>query len=322
MVGHPSDAPGFMPGRIAHDDLLNETQGPPGRERSPRRPENAGAVGGAGASKGSGRGAPLNFVLDDSDPSVLSRFSKLLNNVGSSNMAAIPKFVKQLVARRLNKYKQAVGTWLRSKKHLEKLQSEFDDYQSDPSSIMYPKGVRPFKSPATIAELEDKWSLASGDSHQFVVMIPSGSSRREAMRLIHHSAFKQIKSIEVEAYTAAERNKWASAEPSTLDDAPRGIFSEYCASDHLSSLGLMAPESNLSVAHVQRYLLSEYPKIYSALNAMVTKQLSEKVVSSVPAINAAQPETLFEDAVGLLVAKKLKTLGLDHFDEQMDAEGQ
>jgi hypothetical protein len=68
--------------------------------------------------------------------------------------------------------------------------------QNQSGGLWYPSGVRPFKSPEERGDLDEPWSESVQAELAFNVRVPMGSSRREAMQLVHHAAslFSQKKS--------------------------------------------------------------------------------------------------------------------------------
>ena len=54
--------------------------------------------------------------------------------------------------------------------------------------LRYPSGVRPFKSLEERGDLDEPWSESVQAELAFNVRVPLGSSRREAIQLVHHAA--------------------------------------------------------------------------------------------------------------------------------------
>ena len=62
----------------------------------------------------------------------------------------------------------------------------------------YPPGVRPFKSPEEQVELDKGLIDALDDDNALIIKIPTGSSRRDAMEIVHHTCCRVIKSTAAE----------------------------------------------------------------------------------------------------------------------------
>ena len=61
----------------------------------------------------------------------------------------------------------------------------------------YPPGVRPFRSPVEIGELDEAWSEAAGSDVDVGVRVPRGATLREAMRLVHFELTTRMKELMV-----------------------------------------------------------------------------------------------------------------------------
>jgi hypothetical protein len=55
-----------------------------------------------------------------------------------------------------------------------------------PGERRYPSGCKPWGTPAEYCELDGVWSVASGTVCNSIVSIPSDTSRRYAMAMVHH----------------------------------------------------------------------------------------------------------------------------------------
>jgi hypothetical protein len=58
----------------------------------------------------------------------------------------------------------------------------------DQSSMRYPVGISPFKSPLEKVELDKPWVRSMVSEVEFRVVLRQGISRRDAMALIHHAS--------------------------------------------------------------------------------------------------------------------------------------
>jgi hypothetical protein len=116
-----------------------------------------------------GSGSSISCTMPHDEISVLSdEVVKHLSVVGTQ----FEKNVKKLV---------------RASGQLEGAISDLE-YMEDgaPGERRYPSGCEPWGTPAEYSELDGVWSAASGTVCSFTVSIPSDTSRRDAMAMVHH----------------------------------------------------------------------------------------------------------------------------------------
>ena len=89
--------------------------------------------------------------------------------------------------------------YARSKKAFDDASSKLNIMSEDQEHTRYPPGIRPFASSSTFVELDDAFSRSSTEACNMQLTIPVGTSRRDAMKLIHHFLTRQMKTIELEA---------------------------------------------------------------------------------------------------------------------------
>ena len=65
--------------------------------------------------------------------------------------------------------------------------------------MAYPIGVKAFKAPADQGELDEPWSEVVQQEKSIVIKIACGTTRREAMKQLHHTCAKWLKHIDCEA---------------------------------------------------------------------------------------------------------------------------
>ena len=85
--------------------------------------------------------------------------------------------------------------------------------------LLYPKGMRTFKTQLDFKELESELIDAQNDDIQVVVKIPKGSTRAKAMNIIHREAAKSIKKIDHEALLEKRKNLKAGTSRDCLKGA-------------------------------------------------------------------------------------------------------
>ena len=127
---------------------------------------------------------------------------------GDSISCTMPHDEISVLSDEVVKHLSAVGTQF--EKHVKKfvrasgqLEGAISDvqYMEDglPGERRYPSGCKPWGTPAEYSELDGIWSAAAGSVCNFTVSIPSDTSRRDAMAMVHHQFTLMHKKIFLEA---------------------------------------------------------------------------------------------------------------------------
>ena len=69
-----------------------------------------------------------------------------------------------------------------------------------------PKGIRPFTSATTLAELDETMEGAKTHQSVLAVNIPQGSTRREALEMVYYQRSKFAKQVDNEALKEKAKN--------------------------------------------------------------------------------------------------------------------
>jgi hypothetical protein len=86
---------------------------------------------------------------------------------------------------------------LKASRRVDKLEYEVELMKRQ--RLEYPAGVKAFASTVSNLELDECLDGAKDSDLKIMTTIPKGTMRRDAMKIIHHGAHKEMKKIELEA---------------------------------------------------------------------------------------------------------------------------
>jgi hypothetical protein len=122
-------------------------------------------------------------------------------------VASCPIIFEKYIVKSVGAFEQTSFDFFR-RKDIVTLEEEQNLTMHDQSrGLRYPSGVRPFKSLEERGDLDEPWSESVQAELAFNVRVPMGSSRREAIQLVHHAAslFSQKKKLILKA----AKNIWS-----------------------------------------------------------------------------------------------------------------
>jgi hypothetical protein len=103
-------------------------------------------------------------------------------------VASCPIIFEKYIVKSVGAFEQTSFDFFR-RKDIVTLEEEQNLTMHDQSrGLQYPSGVRPFKSLEERGDLDEPWSESVQAELAFNVRVPMGSSRREAIQLVHHAA--------------------------------------------------------------------------------------------------------------------------------------
>ena len=245
----------------------------------------------------------------------------------SEMLTTIPKDLDKAILTKTRSFRDAVFKLAKARKHLAKLAKESASFEE--SGFKYPRKFRELKSPIAFAELDNPFSQSSAGDFQHIVTIPVGTSRRDAMRIVHH----QCSSFIATAYEGAQREHVTALEtlsnPEVLQGLVHEVLAEASKPDLAETFGLPKPiTARICPSAVSKRVDELYASIYSKLDAKLRadEAAASKSASATLAADAdilkATPGQLLDQLVESKVALHLQSAGLASQDEQMDASGQ
>ena len=223
----------------------------------------------------------------------------------------IPAAISKEIDKRARDFSADVLSYARSQSTLQKAQDDLNVFET---TTGYPKRSRIFKSPVSFLELDDPFPDSVDTDYAFTIPVPQGSSMREALAQIHHSAAKFAKQIDVVALKRAADNKRDQASKASLMSVVTDIVSKAGEEDYATTLGLPKPldaaiDDSALIAKVE----ATYSKIYKTINEKLKAEHEKAAKAREDAEKPAsvpEPDQLFDNAVTSAIDSRLATLGL------------
>ena len=192
--------------------------------------------------------------------------------------------------------------------------------------LKYPSGTRPFKSPVELTDLDNVISdCVNGDS-TWVVKLPKGTTKRQAMGIIHHSFTGMYKQFSLEALQAQLDAKKAVT--------TRHAFLSKCKQkvEEITKADACGLEDSGLQDFPQEAFQARFDALYHDMVSKIRKQrTAEKLAAERQAEqdrktkeNLAQrePATLLHDLVGELVQQNLSNPQLQQLQNQQGGQQQ
>ena len=121
----------------------------------------------------------------------------------------------------------------------DKVTSELADFERGPGR--YPAGTRPFSSSATQVELDEACTSASAGPLRLQIVVPQGSTYREAMAHVHWTCSKEMRALELEAAKDKLMSARQAATKETFSTSVRTLVLSASQRDIAAALGLEQP---------------------------------------------------------------------------------
>ena len=232
---------GFVPAQVVRTTVADvpTPEGPPGLAAGPPR---------AGVNVGA------TFVHQNPVPVHIGS-DTIANKHLAQSVSKIPVHVGKAITKASVRFEKDVMKLLKAESKLSHDMADIKVLEDLNHGRRYPPGVRPFKSPEEQVELDKCLINALDDDNALIIKIPKGSSRREAMEIVHHTCCRFIKS------TAAEglREHISHLKLKVTRDAFRQRCEKEAAQEKIDSLGLDDP----SLVHVdQQQICLKIDKAY------------------------------------------------------------
>ena len=238
-------------------------------------------------------------------------------------LQSIPPELDKIILSRTRSFKHAVFTLARARTYSSKLAEAEGVFNGDNTS--YPKSQKQFRSPISFAELDLPLEAASSGDHLVTITIPAGSSRREAMRLVHRESAKHFNTVLLEAQSDRIASLEPLAAPEVLKNCVTEVLAEASKPQMAETFGLQRPVATsigqgLGEARVEVI----YGKIYAALNkklvndAAATQLSIEKEKEKVEQLAKVTPDVLLSNIVDSKINKKLLEAGIANDSDMQD----
>lgn len=177
----------------------------------------------------------------------------------------IPDSLNKIIVQRTRSFKEAVFRLARARVQLSTLEADSQIFGKPGSE--YPKKCKPFKSSTTFAELDSPFTEACSSDHAFSVCIPTGTSRRDAMALVHRASSAFLVQCQYEAQQELLSSLEPLANPTVLRSLVTDVITEAAKPELAQHFGLPKPiNGTISESTVQARVDTIYASIYVSLN--------------------------------------------------------
>jgi hypothetical protein len=109
--------------------------------------------------------------------------------------------VSAIIDKAAETYEKEVRRHLKATRRLDKLKDDIEVLSR--ANLQYPAGIRAFASTVSNLELDEVMNETRDADAVVEITIPRGTMRREAMKIFHHHAQREIKKIEAQAAESA-----------------------------------------------------------------------------------------------------------------------
>ena len=241
----------------------------------------------------------------------------------SRTVAQVPTEIKNIIHKTMRRAGDRIQRNLRAQKRLEAAQADIDTMQA---AGRYPAGTRPFRCQSDMVELDEYLGEAFRDKYVFQIEVQQGSTRKEALAIMHHAFTKESKRINLEAMK--ER-----VEKEKLRNKREKIFEECAAAikdaTEVDKLDLDDPVNTKNIDNAIKVVQDmEYGKMIEEVRKeeQKMKEKEEKhkkrKEKEMNELKDNHPATLMRDVVNQMVAEKVHEIRKDkeEKDQEMQAE--
>ena len=227
----------------------------------------------------------------------------------------LPKGLMTKLEGESKKFENVVHKYLRSRSRTDQMQSIVEvmrkDYEEGKLE-RYPTGTRPFKSNENLRELDFAWSEGMQKDVSITINIKQGSTRREALQILHYAQTMYSQIINAEAAMAhrdamhvkAKKVEFMSMMKAIIDEAANEHkarewdLDEPVRPDHLEAI-------NIKVEDLYKQVIDRVEKdVSDKEKEAAKKRLKDKEVDN--ELLTARPEMLLEGMVKNMVDQVTK----------------
>ena len=204
-------------------------------------------------------------------------------------------------------FEKDMRKFIRTRDFVARAEQDLKSMNDGESSCFYPAGVRPFKSPVELAELDGILDEAFTDEFTVSIKICKGTTRREAMRIVHHRSALCLKHV----HTQSLKEHLTFLKPKSS----RQHFFDFIGhvgKATIDNLGLDEPQrDSISTESVTKKAEGLYANLVDKLRIENTKHEKEKedqqnkVEKLKEKLANEKPERILESIVGDVVQQKL-----------------
>eukprot|EP00959_Pyramimonas_sp_CCMP1952_P105384 2203132-Pyramimonas_sp.AAC.1 len=138
--------------------------------------------------------SPPGLALGEQQPAVAPQAPQ----VEVEYLKKIPDHIQKQLTHFMQDFEKSMAKITRTRVTIEKLSNDVQ-VLNDKVNRRYPPGCRAFKTSETETELDNVLKGCVDQDSSLAIVLPRGSSRREAMRIIHHETTLFFKQVQLEA---------------------------------------------------------------------------------------------------------------------------
>ena len=269
----------------------------------------------AGAISNSMSGVPQRPPTDQPAPTQATQ-SIPSSPVAPPEHVPIPHDLDKIILKQTRSFKDSVFRLARARTHLKKLESDLAIFDKEGNDY-HPAKYRAFTSSTAFAQLDLPLTDSSSSEFKFEVAIPAGTSRRDAMSLVHRASIRFLVHCQHQGQLEHITSVEAQADPSVLRNIVQEVVIEASKPELAQVFGLPKPiTTQISESAVSARVDSLYSSIYSKLNQKLmadnaatekSKQVEQERDS---AITTSTPDQLLEKLLEKKIDVKLHEAGL------------
>ena len=230
----------------------------------------------------------------------------------------LPAHIEKQLMKTVRSFETDLRKFVNMQHKVEQAKQDYELMKAD--GHRYPTGTRPFKSPVELEDLDNVLSECSAGPSSFSVAIPQGTTKRQAMLLIHHSFTKFYKRCIWEALQVQMDAK--------KDLTTKAAFIAKCQAkitEQTQFEGCGLEDSDLA-NFTDEVVVAKCQTLYHDVVNKVRKEKTEekklaerKAADERKAQNdlaSKEPAVLLSDLVGEMVQQNMQSMNVDSTDQQ------
>ena len=208
--------------------------------------------------------------------------------------------IGEAIERVKEEFRKYVRKFLKAKRRANRSCVELVPFDDAKKSL--PKGIKPFTSVVTVAELDETMEGATTQQLVFAIIKLQGSTRRQALEMAHYQSSKFAKQVGNEALKDKAKNAEMKARKQTFLESSLAAAKESITHSNIEGLELPKQKEINDEKFVEKVELT-YEQIYKGVekDLKIEQEKAEvgrsKIDDADKEICKANPEQLFKEVV-------------------------
>ena len=214
-------------------------------------------------------------------------------------------------------FEASVRKLLKCNTKVDKGNGDLQVFAEDTTGTRYPAGIRPFRSPAEMVELDSTLSQCKERDWVFIVTVPMGTSRRAAQQQLHREHAMFVRSTAVEALEEQQSTPRCVASLAHFRDKCTTALREARAERDSNTARLDFPvRTETSEGVLTERIESQYRGLFDRFNKELRaeqRRADEKTKDELKALeklNATDPEKLLDGYIKNVVDRDTRHAGV------------